>query len=339
MTRKEEIKRACRKAYNGLVEQGKRPTVNAVSELVTGDRNAISLALKELREEYEVDKEGRSVRLPSSVTRAMEQVYLDLKGGIEEDCNLKVASARQELEESQESRRQVIEEQELTELELETLRASYHLKKAELLSQAEILKNNEINLAKITTLNEQQAKQILALQAASKDLLTQIEAERHQTRHQISHQLEQGRELKDEKDALNSKYDGLKYQHREYKMDASESIRGLEERLAKQALDHQAELSEAKIISNQVQAQLVVAANEKSDTLNKTILGQLSLIEKSNGEKLQLQTELKIQQKQETEISKVLSLLQTSLLVQEENNRTLIDTIELQKTFKTQETS
>ena len=338
MTRQEEIKKACRKAYNGLVEQGKRPTVNAVSGLVTGDRNAISQALKELREEYEVDNEGRSVRLPGSVTRAMEQVYLNLKGEIEEDCNLKVTAVEQELEESQESRRKIIEELELTKLELETLRASYHLKKAELLSQAEILKNNEIDLAKTTTLNEQQAKQILVLQAANKDMLAQIEAERNQTRHQINHQLEQGRELKDEKDALNSKYDGLKYQHREYKMDASESIRGLEKRLAKQMLDHQAELSEAKATFNQVQAQLVLAANEKYDSLNKTILGQLSLIEKSNGEKLQLQAELKIQQKQETEISKVLSLLQTSLLVQEENNRTLIKTIELQKTLETQET-
>lgn len=339
MTRQEEIKRACRKAYNSLVEQGKRATVNAVSELVTGDRNSISQALKELRVEYEVDKEGRSVRLPSNVTRAMEQVYLDLKGGLEEDSNLKVSAVKLELEGSKESQKQALEELELTKLELETLKASYQLKKTELYSQNELIKKNEISLAKITTLNEQQAKQIRGLQIASKDMLGQVEAERSQTRHQIAHQLEQGRELKDEKDALNSKYDGLTYKYREYKMDTSESIKGLEERLAKQALNHQAELTEMKISSSQLQARTALLANEKSDSLDKTIQEQLALIEKSNSEKLQLQIELKYQQKQETEISKVLALLQTSLLVQEENNRTLIKTIEVQKNFDTEELS
>ena len=339
MSRQKEIKRACRKAYNNLVKQGKRPTVNAVSELVTGDRNAISQALKELRQEYEVDKEGRSVRLPSNVTRAMEQVYLDLKGGIEEDCNLKVAKASQELETCQESGRQVLEELELTKLELEALRSSYQLKKAELYSQNELIKNNEVKLAKLATLNEQQAKQVSALQMSNKDMLAQVEAERSQTRHQLSHQLEQGRELKDEKDALNSKYDGLKYQHREYKMDAVETIKSLEERLTQQAINHQSELTEAKISLNKIQAQIILEANEKVDSLNKTILEQLSLIEKSNGEKLRLQTELKTQQQQGTEIGKVLSLLQTNLLAQEKNNQELIKTIELQKTYETQESS
>ncbi|MEH6344708.1 MAG: DNA-binding protein [Bermanella sp.] len=339
MTRQEEIKRACRKAYNGLVEQGKRATVNAVSELVTGDRNSISQALKELREEYEVDKEGRSVRLPSNVTRAMERVYLDLKGGLEEDCGLKVSAVKQELEGSQNSRKQTLKELELTKLELLALEASYQLKKTELYSQNELIKKNEINLAKITILNEQQANQIRGLQLASKDMLAQVEAERSQTRHQIAHQLEQGRELKDEKDALNSKYDGLTYQYREYKMDTSESIKGLEERLAKQALNHQEELTEISMSSSQLQARTILLANEKSDSLDKIIQGQLVLIEKGNSEKSQLKMELNNQQKQETEIGKVLALLQTSLLVQEENNRALIKTIEVQKKIETQELS
>ena len=339
MTRQEEIKKACRMAYISLTEQGKRATVNAVSELVTGDRNSISQALKELREEYDVDKEGRSVRLPGSVTRAMEQVYLDLKGGLEEECSQKVNAVKIELEESQTFRKQALEELKLTRLELETLEVSYQLKKTELYSQNELIKKNEIDLARITTLSEQQENQIKGFQIASRDLLAQVEAERSQARHQIAHQLEQGRELKDEKDALNSKYDGLTYQYREYKMDTAESVKGLEERLSKQALNHQAELTDLKISSSQLLARTTLLANEKSDSLDKIIQEQLVQIEKINSENLQLQVELKNQQAQETEIGKVLALLKTSLLVQEENNRTLIKTIEVQKKFDAQELS
>ena len=132
MTKQQQIKKACRKAYNTLVEEGRRPTVNTVSTLVTGDRNAITQSLKELREEYEVDKEGRSVRLPVNVTRAMEQVYLDLKGGIEESCTQKVIEVTQQLNQCNEQKQQLSEELNIVTLELETLRATLQIKNTEI---------------------------------------------------------------------------------------------------------------------------------------------------------------------------------------------------------------
>ena len=334
MNKQDKIKQACRKAYNQLIEQGKRPTVNAVSSLVTGDRNAISKALKELREEYQVDGSGRSTRLPGSVTRAMEQVYLDLKGSIEDESQVKIQTAQDALEKV--AAQNTLLKGEFTEIKLE-LNASKRLleeNKVKLEAQNAQLKNNEVNLAKLDTLKEQQQQQISTLQLGNKEMLSQIESERVQTRHQITHMLEQGRELKDEKDAIASKHEALKYQFREYKMDTDQSLRQMEANLASQIQSHQTELSDLKLSLQKklayAEAQAQTQLREKQESYNADIQAHLKTNDENIAHIRQLETELNNQRKKEIEINSVQAALKNSLVVQENNHQALLKIMQTQ---------
>ena len=339
MTKQDQIKKACRKAYNELVEQGKRPTVNAVSSLVTGDRNAISKALKALREEYQVDENGRSNRLPGQVVRAMEQVYLNLKGSIEDESQLKIQGAQDALKKTDTQNSLLEGELEAIKLELSCVKGELEDKKVMLDAQNSQIKNNEINLARLGTLSEQQQQQISTLQLSNKEMLNQMESERIQTRHQITHMLEQGRELKDEKEATVSKYEALKYQFREYKMDTGQRISQLEADIASQSQAHQTELSELKLIQHKqlsyadVQAQTLL--QEKQESLKAVIQAQLKVIDENLAHKEQLEAELKSQRQKEIEINNVQMALKNSLAVQEDNHQALIKLMQEQRVNQT----
>ncbi len=328
MTKQEMIKQACRKAYIDLTELGKRPTVNAVSGLVTGDRNAISKALKELREEYEVDNEGRSTRLPVSVTRAMELVYLDLKGGIEDECSIKIQLMQDRLENTTTQKTQLEEDLASIKLELGVIKGKLKDKEIELEGQNVLSKNNDIELARLGTLRDQQQNQISSLKLSNKEMLSQIESERVQTRHQITHMLEQGRELKDEKEAVGAKHEALKYQSREYRMDTSQSLRQLEADLASQSKAHQLDLSELKLFSQKklaaVEAKARTQSQERQDKLKTVIQEQLEAINNNSASTKQLEAELRIQYQKEADTSSVLTELKSSLVMHEENNHALL---------------
>ena len=328
MTKQERIKQACRKAYGELTELGKRPTVNAVSSLVTGDRNAISKALKELREEYEVDGDGRSTRLPTSVTRAMELVYLDLKGSIEDESLVKIKAAQDTLENAITQKSLLEEELASVKQELDSLKDKYRDKKIELGDQNSLNKKNDIELARLGTLRGQQQQQIALLQLNNKEMLSQIESERVQTRHQITHMLEQGRELKDEKDAVGAKHETLKYQYREYRMDTSQSLKQLEADLARQAQEHQQDLSELTLSSQKAlisaESKAQAQAQERQDSLKDIIQEQLKVINKSSASIDRLETEVSIQRQKELEMKNGIAKLESSLAMQEENNHALL---------------
>ena len=338
MTKQDKIKLACRKAYNQLVEQGKRPTVNAVSGLVTGDRNAISKALKALREEYQVDEGGRSTRLPGSVVRAMEQVYLDLKGSIEDEGQIKIQTVQDALEKTTSHNALLEDELSTIKLELSAVKELLDEKNIALEAQNNQIKNNEINLARLGTLTEQQQHQIAVLQTSNKEMLGQMESERVQTRHQITHMLEQGRELKDEKEAITSKHEALKYQFREYKMDTGQRISQLEVDSIELSQTHQAELSEFKLAQQKqlsyVNAQAQALLQEKQASLNSVIQEQLKVIDDHLTHKKQLEAELENQRQKELEINNVQSALKNSLAVQEDNHQALMKIMQEQITHQ-----
>jgi chromosome segregation ATPase len=330
MTTQDKIKKACRKAYAELVEQGKRPTVNAVSSLVTGDRNAISKALKELREEYQVDNDGCSIRLPGAITRAMEQVYLDLKGGIEDDCQKSIEAIQGKLDRGLQSNATLKEDVNSLTLELEALKALLEEKTIQIDGQNAQLKNNEVELTRLVTLTQQQAQQISSQQENKKEILAQIESERGQSRHQITHMLEQAREIKDEKDALTARQEAITYEYREFKMDSTQSIRALETSLAKQAQQHMSEINELKITSQQALAQANSQAEKEKAILITNNHNQLTAINDWAAKHKQLNAELEQQRKQALEINNVLSVLKSSLSAQQENNRALTKAMENQ---------